>query len=367
MIYILMFTLSVIFTYCAECAARRNLKTIMVICSFIAIMFPCVLAGLRADSIGTDVSWYVTPYYNIAKQTNSLVEFINGIGIEPIYLTLVYILSKMTSDIGTVLFVLQLLVVLPTYITAFRYRKYAPMWLVMWSYYCLFYNYSLSLMRQFVACSLILFAFWYLQNKKYKKYIIWGIIASLFHSIAIFPVIILLILKKYQVLFRSSIMKILVAFTILVVMLNADSVVKWLVYSANFLPEKYYLRLDARTSEAGIGIIKTVLLVLLSFIPSIFTYKKQKKNLELNLSTFLPILGFITSLGGMVSSYLIRISYYFIYFYLITVPGLYGSLLIKSPWQKVLINGLFITWLFVFWIYIFAINNSFETLPYVFR
>ena len=69
MIYIVFFLISCFLIWLSEKSPSRNIGKFL---AFIAILLPCILAGMRADTIGTDVRVYVEPMNNAAKQSTSL-------------------------------------------------------------------------------------------------------------------------------------------------------------------------------------------------------------------------------------------------------------------------------------------------------
>ena len=63
MIYIVFFLISCFLIWLSEKSPSRYIGKLL---AFIAILLPCILAGMRADTIGTDVRVYVEPMYNAA-------------------------------------------------------------------------------------------------------------------------------------------------------------------------------------------------------------------------------------------------------------------------------------------------------------
>jgi hypothetical protein len=67
------------------------------------------------------------------------------------------------------------------------------MWLVMTLFFLLFYNISLNIMRQSLAVAMTLFAFKYIENKKWFKATFWALLICSMHSSGLFFIIILII------------------------------------------------------------------------------------------------------------------------------------------------------------------------------
>ena len=73
--YVLMFGLSCLNFRLAY--LLRKYKTIKIMFVLIGLLLPCVLAGARDNTIGTDVLVYGDAYLNYAQRYNSLSSFMN--------------------------------------------------------------------------------------------------------------------------------------------------------------------------------------------------------------------------------------------------------------------------------------------------
>ena len=193
MIYIITFISSCVFLGLSEKNRSRYIKKLLV---FIAILLPCILAGMRADTIGTDVKVYVEPLYNAAKQSTGFSSYMNQrwyviwrymyvSKFEIGFTTLVYLIVKFGGSLGTVLFLIHALIVAPIYFGLKIMDKKYPIWLGMLVFYLMFYNTSLNMMRQWIAMAILFWGLSYLLTNKKKKYFIVVIMASLFHTSAL--------------------------------------------------------------------------------------------------------------------------------------------------------------------------------------
>lgn len=102
---------------------------------------------------------------------------------------LVYFIIKVFNSIYILQFVIQLLTIWPIYI-GLRKRNKNDLWLGMLTYYCMFYNNSLNIMRQSIAVAFIFLAFQYLFSEEKKKFIVLLIVSCLFHNSALLGVLI---------------------------------------------------------------------------------------------------------------------------------------------------------------------------------
>lgn len=168
----------------------RKHKIIKILFVSISLLLPCILAGARDNTIGTDVLVYGDAYLNYAQRYNSLSSFMNFdyLGGEPLFKILSYISAHYFGRFGYY-FSLELACVLPVYATFVRrgWEKYS--WLGMLIYYLCFYSFSLNLLRQSIAMSVIFWGYNYIVERKSTKFCISVAIAAGFHLTAIIMVL----------------------------------------------------------------------------------------------------------------------------------------------------------------------------------
>ena len=166
------------------------------ICSSIAILAISLLAGLRATSVGVDTSLYPVSLTNAALWFNSFFDFLYSsadVSAEPLGALLVWICSRLNLGVSPLLFCYQLFTILPVYLALRCFDNKVSLTAGMAVYIFFFFNNSLNMMRQSVACALLLLAVAiYLSNKKLKvSSIVACILAVLFHRSAIFGVVLI--------------------------------------------------------------------------------------------------------------------------------------------------------------------------------
>ena len=196
MIYIITFLISSMFIWLGtrECTRQKmiegmwNTVSLKKLPVLTGLLFPVLLASMRATSVGSDVSFYVVPFFKKAIISNTFSGYINLIGgnVNDIgYCLLNYIISKFTAEIGWVFFFSELIIVFFTFAGCWQLRGKAYPWLSMLFFYFLFYNITLSTVRQSCALAISFFAFSYLSAKQFRrdaiiKYILFIIVASTF-------------------------------------------------------------------------------------------------------------------------------------------------------------------------------------------
>ena len=165
----------------------------------IAILLLCMIAALRADTVGVDTSLYPDVYMSAAATSESFFGFVSNEQLmpleEPFHAILVWLCSRITSNKALLLFCYQFLTIVPVYIAAYKLRKYMPLSICMAVYMLFFYNNSLNLMRQSIACAFLLLAFAYLIDKKRMSigFFLCSVSAVLFHRSGLYGFVLILI------------------------------------------------------------------------------------------------------------------------------------------------------------------------------
>lgn len=167
--------------------------------SGMAILLLCLAAAFRADNVGVDTSLYPDAFMNAALRYSSFIEFWNDPFVipsdEPLHAMVVWLCSRFTSSKALLLFVYQLLTVLPVYGAARLLRNRVNVPMAMLVYMTIFYNYSLNLMRQSVSCAFILLALTYLikRGRICLPFLGYSIVAVLFHRSGLYGFALLII------------------------------------------------------------------------------------------------------------------------------------------------------------------------------
>lgn len=390
------FTLSCFLLYIAEKQKRINL--IFIIISLFSIWIPCLIAGLRADSIGTDVLIYAKPLYQLAEDAGSFSDFMTMrwysvwrykyvTEFEPGFCVLVYLSTKLFHSFGAVLFAIEACVVVPVWIGLVRQKDKISTALGMFVFYMLFFNCSLNIMRQSIAMAFLFLGFSYLIDKSKMKYLCFVIIAFLFHKSALIGLLILVLsyflegnyavgcqikklrfhmgaanIKEFRIgriTFHSRIVRILLiaaagfgALLFLSVIFRVLSAVglsfvrQYIVGNIQILPKQLLLRIP----------------ILLLFA---MNWKKIQKESDMaSLYVVMLILDLIASQLASIYEQSARIAFYFSEYNIFSYP-----LLIKTfengKWK--FIKYFIILYLIAYWMYQFVISGAHQTFPYVFR
>lgn len=176
--YTFIFILSTFFFYLSS-----NRKSCINAYAIIAILIPSFVAGFRDLSVGVDTELLFPVYKSIVTQT-SISGAIETANTEFFYILLGYV-SKHLGGYPFFLFVCQLLTISFVYSFVFRNKQHIYVWLAMLLYFCFFYNFSLNIMRQFVAIAYVLCISNYLLAGRIKKYFVLSLLSVIFHTSAI--------------------------------------------------------------------------------------------------------------------------------------------------------------------------------------
>lgn len=150
----------------------------------IAAMIPCILAGLRDNTIGTDTSLYGIHIYNAASQ-NSFMIFMKDqyTSVEPLFKLWAYIVSIPKSRF--IFFAgLEAACVIPVFVRLIQdYQKEA--WIGVMIYYFWLFGFTLNIMRQSIAIALLFWGSKYIYERNIKKFSIVVLAAMGFHLSAV--------------------------------------------------------------------------------------------------------------------------------------------------------------------------------------
>ena len=178
----------------------------------LAIVMLCMLAGLRAETVGTDTGGYFQPTINAALSSHSMYEYMNSTWMvrgfyhkivsqyELGYSLFVWLTAKLFHSVAAVQFCVQMLIVTPLYFVL-RKRGDTCVWLAMLVYDLFFFNNSLNAIRQSVAMSFVVVALFYWTQKEKKKSLLWVVLGTLFHTSAL---IIVFIIAVYEFIQRDK-------------------------------------------------------------------------------------------------------------------------------------------------------------------
>lgn len=175
----LTYILMLIFSIVMLCIAKKfeQNKIIKIGSYILAGLSFFIVSAIRYD-VGTDYLFRYAPDYVKMGQG------INISNLEIGYRIIVWICLLFTKDYAILFIVTSAIIIGLTFYTIYKESTY-PILSVAIYFLAGYFFYSLNLMRQFLAVSVLLFSYKYLVDKKYVKFIIGAIIAFLLHSSSI--------------------------------------------------------------------------------------------------------------------------------------------------------------------------------------
>ena len=179
MTYVVTFILSLLFM---NWAIKSKSKTSLVL-HILAIIPPVFLLTFRAENCGTDTTHY-TRIYSVLF-ADSVGSYLAKTRLEFLFALLMYYLRSLDLSIEYLFFICGLLTVVPVYMGAMILKRNANPLLVMTLFYLMFYQYSFNIVRQSIAMSLLFLAVVLLIENKKIWSIALGIMAILFHTVAV--------------------------------------------------------------------------------------------------------------------------------------------------------------------------------------
>lgn len=382
MIYFISFVGSTTLLYMSSKLENNKLERNFFI--IIALLIPCILAGIRAIDIGTDVKVYLYPMYKSALLSESYTSFlkvtIHGLrkagDYEAGFTFLVYIITKIFKNIHAVMFVIELLIILPVY---FGIRKIKEMrgleWLGILVYYFLFYHTGLNAMRQYIGVSIAFYGMCSILAKekgRWIKYAITFIVSYLFHRSSILSislVVIYLLLyrnkkkDKYIKIYRyrlsvNVILTILIFGLGLYALFNLKSLNKFL-NSYDELERYTLYTKDFTIFDYNVIRILPMLIILIILIKD---FTKKYNNSLFYIITFLLSYLVFGQLSN-VSNNAGRISDIYAIFIVILYPLLINTP--KNKNNKLLCFCYIMMYIFAYWFYMYIFRGFNQTYPFM--
>lgn len=381
-IYIIVFIFSCLFIGLSELLKNNFMKNCFVI---IGILLPCFLAAFRSEVIGTDIRVYVKPIFEAAQNTNNLNDFFDEswyliwryktVGDYEIGFTLIiYFITKIFNSLSMVLFTIHFLIIFPIYKGLEYFKKKLSIWYGLMTFYLLFYNASLNMMRQWIAMAFLFLSIKYLIRNDKIKYIITILIAMLFHTSALLGVLIYFIYKyimngvdkkvKCRVYlkdmrFSSATYKIATVTMIGLILIGG----------LNFIIQ--FIKIIGLNQYVGYisGDINIAPNQILIRLPIIFLYiinykyiSKKEKTAPFWLAML--IIDLLVSQLASISAYSFRVSVYFSEYSIMSIPLMGRSIPFRNG-RKVIVFVILIIYLFFYWWFYFVYSGIHETVPYV--
>lgn len=359
--YLVCFLLSTALIALSEYSFRRNKKIFAIILGGTSVLILSIMAGIRSYDVGTDINFYILPFYRRAQSYSASFQSLwsaNIENVEVLFLILEYISARVFHSPHFVMFALSLITNGFVYKGIIKQRERMSVSFA-WLTYCLIYfNLSLNMMRQSVSVAILFYLFSDLEKLNWKRVIFFSAFAGLFHISGFigifFYAVYLIICRKNrigglrQVLFLVfMLLPVIIPFAIRIVI------------NLGILNQRYNIYAENQANVA-IGNLIFRAFCLISYVLLCYRTKSNDKS----QNYFLLYIGIMNTLFIVNNSQIfIRLREYFEIFSSIYIPsGL--RVYSKKSGTRILFSLLTVIMITVYWYYTFIFLNSGETYPY---
>lgn len=367
MAYIVMFTTSVSMLSLAEKYRKMDNKNAFRSFLIIGLLIPCILAGVRDFSVGTDVLLYGNYWFETAVKSESIRSYIDyavrsdlGVG----YAVFNWIISRVTNNLHMYYFLFELFQIIILYSAIWVYKDKLSVPFAFLTYYFLLYNESLNILRQIIAILLVLYSYKYVKERRKIRFILCFIIAFSFHSSAIVGIL----LYPLDWAMKSNWKKIYTGGIIIASLIGIITYQKIfkLLTSLGILSVDRYIKYFESDLVGG-RVIRFILWGGI-MIMLIWRYRKCFEYIEEGRTLVLyAVISFImTFMLFFSSAWVIRIAYYFDIFLLLQFPLLAKVMPFRLKESKYGNYIILTTYLLAYWIFNIVIRNNAGTYPFKF-
>ena len=369
LIYLLFFFMSFFFCYISEQMFKKKKKQLGFLSSTISIIILCLLSALRSTEVGGDINGYLLPNFKLATSYNNFKDFYSFTSnqIEILFSLLIYIFSKI-NNLMLLFFTIQLFVLVPVYFVLYKNRNHCSIITGYIVYIFLFYNFSLSGMRQAIATSFMYLSIDYLMNKRYLKFILLGFIAFLFHKGVIIPLVVITTILFFENKKLYKCLLIIGANILIIFFIFYNQFAKLLSEIFLYINPRYSYYIFTYLNESihwnNIHMTEAVIKSSIVLCCIFFGHYHNKDNIR-NISILVfSLLGryFILLNARMYEA--LRIAYYFDIF-CITLVGNTVYQLKKRLNKRIIIFYLIVS-SFLYWIYFIMYIGAYKTNIYIY-
>lgn len=345
------------FAFLANYLRQKSNKIGFIFFSVLAILCGSFLAGVRAATVGTDVITYGNYIFRLASSSDSPIKLfvIQGSIIEPLYLLLNFVVSRFTHDVHWMYFVLQIIPLSLAYISIARNRENDNLSLSLMVYYLTFYAFSLNGLRQAIAMSLLLFAYQYIYEENFKKYLIVILVAAGFHYSAILFLFLYFIYHYIRKSDHKKISDAVIVLAFVAAIVFSQTIIRLFVV---FVPKYERYITSARMSFSLNPFLVRIPLILIMLI---FYKRYQRKDQRFDFWLVMLIGDAVFIELRTILPALSRLSFYFATAKVDAYPFLDKVYNKKSRW---IVDLFLVAFLFLLWYYQIVLQGGEDVYPY---
>ena len=375
MAYLTCFLISLLFAYLAKKASD---KISFLLFSAISLIIPIMLATLRDYSVGVDTLNYLTAdmYWQGASSASSLTEYMkyylqNGGRSEPLFALFIGIIAQTTGEYRVFLFLAQAVIMIGIYVGAYRMKEHSDPVLTLLLFYLLYFNYSLNATRQYMALAILFAAMHDIEEGKYKRYLIFVIVAMLIHNTSILGIPLLIL--YYLFYGRSKIQQENISAQQKSVSLGKRVVIAGLLIGAYFffdeiarvliniglLNKSYLIYLNLKSNASFLASRMFLLAEIIGLVLIMKSFRNN--NIHPDFFLFCTFAFFLLFQLAPVMRTGARVARFFSVINICTIGmAVHG----QRGQRKIMVGILVISVALLFWIYTYAYTNYSHTMPY---
>lgn len=359
--YLVCFLFSTALIALSEYSFRRNKKIFAIILGGTSVLILSIMAGIRSYDVGTDIDFYILPFYRRAQIYSASFQSLwnaNAENVEVLFLILEYISARVFHSPHFVMFALSLLTNGFVYKGIIKQRERMSVSFA-WLTYCLIYfNVSLNFMRQSVSVAILFYLFSDLKKLNWKRVIFFTVFAGLFHISGLigifFYAVYLMICRRSRI---GGLRQVLFLVFMLLPVIIPFAV--RIIINLGILSQRFNIYAENQ-ANAAIGNLIFRAICLISYVLLCYRTKLEDKSQYY----FLLYAGIMNMLFVTNSSTLfVRLREYFEIFSLTYIPtGL--RIYSQKSGTRLLITLIMIVMMTIYWYYIFIFLGNGETYPY---
>lgn len=312
LIYGFTFYISIVFCRIFEKTREKNssIKNIMLI---LGIVFPPIFVATFRYDIGTDYHNYVH-YYDLIRKYFSLNSMFFEFTREPLYTLFTYLSSiidnsKYAVSMNLVLSCIYMFFAINSIL---YFKDKISITLGLFIFYSSYYLVYFNIVRQMLAAVIVLYAFRYLWEKKFWKYLLWIVVAGMFHKTAY----VLIFLYVFNVNIKFKYKDILYYLSILaspIIIIPLQKVLAWFSMHTGIYTE--YLNGTAEVSFCFLLYIVPILILIMLNRKKLLEFDSRCEILIKILFLQIPVqfLGCYIPISD-------RLSIYFAFFQILLIP-----------------------------------------------
>lgn len=317
-------------------------------------------AGCRDTTVGTDTWFYAEEVFDDAVHSTKMWEYIEDTKrAEPGYAFINYWVSRCTSILGWVLFIIQGLILYFVYRAILNERNLNKT-LALVIYLFLFYNLSFNIIRQLLAVTCFIVGYQAYCRKEKKKFALLVLLDFCFHKTSAIAWFIFFLLKIVQNISGRKKWWLLgfICFSFLFLLYKLNDV---LILVATIPTLNNYQYYTTEYQEAGSN-LSDISLRLIFLGIAVYAYKREIVDLKkCEWYIMVTIIEILVFTSGVISMYAYRLAFYFSMFHVLFLPHITYKM---CPKQRMIAKSIIIIPLLFVWYWLFIHHNVGATIPY---